>query len=366
MIVRLRGVNKVRAKGRIYYYHRASRVRLRSAPGTTDFVIELARFNARRKTDAAPQRRQAGSLGALVAGYRGSPEFTRLAEHTLADYQRVFNYLAPLDGLPLVQLDGAAVIEIRDRAYAHRKRRFANHVLQVLGTVFNWGRPRRLSPGNPAAGIGKIPRPRDLPKANRAWTPAESAAVLGSATGGLKLAVALGMFAGMRIGDASRVTWSIYDGANLEWSQGKTGDIVWMPAGRELRALLDAAPRPATTIVTGALGRPLKEAGLAKAFRMLIVQLERAGRIGDGLTFHGLRHTAGKTLADLGADPRMIQALLGQRSLSMAIHYSQEGDRRRAAAAAVHALEQPQQERGANEKLQNRGKVLQNRPRQDG
>jgi hypothetical protein len=117
-------------------------VRLRSALGTTDFVIELARLNAQPKTDAAPQRRQAGSLGALVAGYRGSPEFTRLAERTRADYQRVFNYLAPLDGLPLVQLDGAAVIEIRDRAYAHRKRRFANHVLQVLGTVLNWGRPQ--------------------------------------------------------------------------------------------------------------------------------------------------------------------------------------------------------------------------------
>ena len=58
-------------------------------------------------------------------------------------------------------------------------------------------------------------------------------------------------------------------------------------------------------------------------------------------SLHGLRHTAGKTLADLGADPRMIQAPLGQRSLSMAIHYSQEADRRRAAAAALHVLERP-------------------------
>jgi integrase len=347
MIVRVRGVKKARAKGRVYYHHRASGLRLRSQPGTPAFLLEIERLDARPKISETA-RRQAGSLGALIGAYRASPEFARLAERTRADYQHVFDYLAPLDGLPLPQLDGAAVIEIRDRAFAQKKRRFANHLLQVLGTTFNWGRPRRLSPGNPAAGIDKIPRPRDLPKANRAWTPTECAVVLDTAAGGLRLAIALGMFAGMRIGDATRVTWSIYDGANLEWRQGKTGDAVWLPAHRDLRALLDAAPRSATTIVTGVNGRPLKEAGLAKAFRTLILKLERKGRVGDGLTFHGLRHTAGKTLADLGADPRMIQALLGQRSLSMAIHYRQEADRRRAAGAAVHLLERPR-----NNKLEN-------------
>ncbi len=157
------------------------------------------------------------------------------------------------------------------------------------------------------------------------------------------------MFAGMRIGDAARVTWSIYDGTSLEWRQGKTGDAVWLPAHRDLRALLEAAPRLAATIVTGAAGRPLKESGLAKAFRTLILRLEREGKVSSGLAFHGPRHTAGKTLADLGADPRVIKALLGQRSLSIAIHYSQEADRRRAAAAAVHFLEQPR-----NEKMENR------------
>jgi integrase len=275
-------------------------------------------------------------------------------------YGKVFDYLASIDRMPLIQLNGAAVIKIRDRALAQKKRRFANHILQVLGTILDWGKPRDLAPGNPAAGIPKVPRPRDMVKANRAWSEAERDAVIGAATGGLKMAIALGMFAWMRIGDAVRVTWSIYDGANLEWRQGKTGDTVWLPAHRDLRALLDSASRSATTIVTGTAGRPLMESGLAKAFRTLILQLENDGKIRDGLTFHGLRHTAGKTLADLGADPRAIQALLGHRSLSMAIHYSQEADRRRAAATAIHFLEQPR-----NEKMENRPAVFQKRPRQD-
>jgi integrase len=101
--------------------------------------------------------------------------------------------------------------------------------------------------------------------------------------------------------------------------------------------------------VTGAAGRPLKEAGLAKAFRTLIKRLEREEKVGIGLTFHGLRHTAGKSLADLGADPRAIQALLGQRSLSMAIHYSQEADPETRRCGSNPFFEQPR-----NEKMENR------------
>jgi hypothetical protein len=102
--------------------------------------------------------------------------------------------------------------------------------------------------------------------------------------------------------------WSIYDGAHVEWRQGKTGAIVWVPAHRELRALLETAARTATTIVTGTAGRPPTDSGLAEGLRTLILRLELEVRISDGLTFLGLRHAAGKTLAGLGADPRVIQA----------------------------------------------------------
>lgn len=262
--------------------------------------------------------------------------------------------------MPLLQVDPAAVLKIRDRALHQKKRRFANHVLQVLSTLFNWGRPRDFLAHNPAAGLPKVPRPRDMPRANRAWSAGECSTVLSEANGGLKVAIALGRFAGMRIGDAARVTWSAYDRTSIEWRQGKTGDVVWLPAHRDLRALLDMTPRIATTIVTGSLGRPLKEAGLAKAFHTLILRLERQGRVQPGLTFHGLRHTAGKQLADLGCDPRTIATMLGQRSLTMAIHYSEEVDRRGRAVAAIHALERPR-----NENLANRRVVFQKPPNKD-
>ena len=51
-----------------------------------------------------------------------------------------------------------------------------------------------------------------MPKANRRWAPFECDEVLEAATGGVKVAIALGMFAGMREGDALSVTRLNYDG----------------------------------------------------------------------------------------------------------------------------------------------------------
>jgi integrase len=64
-------------------------------------------------------------------------------------------------------------------------------------------------------------------------------------------------------------------------------------------------------------------------FFRLIRRLEAEGRIGSGLTFRGLRHTAGKMLDEAGCDTRTIGVVLGDRSEVMARHYSEEGDRRR-------------------------------------
>jgi integrase len=69
-----------------------------------------------------------------------------------------------------------------------------------------------------------------------------------------------------------------------------------------------------------------------------VSKLEAEGKVRPGLTFHGLRHTAGRLLADRGADPRTIAALLGHKTLQMAAHYSEEADRKKRAVAAVAKL----------------------------
>ena len=151
-----------------------------------------------------------------------------------------------------------------------------------------------------------------------------------SPTGGLKVAIALGMFAALRIGMVVRITWNAYNGEAIQWRQ-KTDASNWLPAHTELRKILDTAPRIAATIVVSQLNRPYQASGLSKAFHTLIKNLVRDEKVAPGLTFHGLRHTAGKTPADLGCDPRTIAAMLGHKSLIMAIHYSEQADRCRRA-----------------------------------
>ena len=350
MIVRIRGVKRVRSKGRTYYYHRATGTRITAPPHSAAFVAEVHRLDetaatgvqktlAARKKEGPGAPYRTGTWGALVAAYRTSPEFSRLAPRTKSDYGKVLDYLAALDDMPLVQLTSATCLKIRDRAFAQHKRRFGNYVVHMLSVVLGWGRPRGYVIENAALGLPKIAKPRDAPEANRAWSDDECAAVLDAATGGLKVAVALAMWAGPRGEDVVRMSWSAYDGQHVEWRQGKTGNAVWLPADYRLREILDATPRVATTIVTGASGRPWKPATLRKEFRALILRLLADGLVRPGITFHGMRTTAGKNLGDLGGDIRAIQARLGHSSPNMALHYSRGSDRKEAAKRAVHVLE---------------------------
>src|SRR5579862_7392799 len=98
------------------------------------------------------------------------------------------------------------------------------------------------------------------------------------------------------------------------------------------------------TLVIGERGQPYTENGFRAMFFRLVRELEKDGKVRPGLTFHGLTHTPGRTLAPHGAEPRMIAALLGHKTLAMAAHYSDEANRRKLAKGAVAKL-RPKAER---------------------
>lgn len=336
MILRLKGIKTYRSRGKLYHYHRASGTRLTSEPGTAAFVEEVRRLDESLKTKGE----RPGTLGGLIKAYRASPEFAAKADSTKADYLDVMDYLKPLADMPLVQIDPPFVMNLRDRAFAQRKRRFANYVLAVLSLLHNWGRPHGITAANPTESVPKIERPRKLAEANRAWRDEELRTVLEEAPPELRPAIALAAFAGLREGDAIRLSWTAYRDGVIESRQAKTGDPLWVPAHTELRAILDQTPKRAVTIVVGQRGRPFTENGFRARFFKLIRDLEGCGRVGKGLTFHGLRHTAGRMLADAGCDTRDIQAVLGHRTAAMSEHYARGADQRRRAAGAITKLEQ--------------------------
>jgi hypothetical protein len=150
MIVRVRGIKRVRAKGRVYYYHRATGGRILSPPHSAAFVEEVRLLDVGQdpgrvaKTQLREPQHRSGTWGALVATYLDSPEFSRLADRTKRDYRRVLDYLAALDDMPLIQMTSAACLKIRDRAFTQRKRRFANYVIHMLSVVLGWGQTAGL------------------------------------------------------------------------------------------------------------------------------------------------------------------------------------------------------------------------------
>lgn len=88
-ILRIRGIKKVRARGRIYYYHRATGKRIHAEFASAAFLAEVESLNH----NAGAMRALPGTLGGLIDAYRESPEFTRLAPRTQADYEKVLAYL---------------------------------------------------------------------------------------------------------------------------------------------------------------------------------------------------------------------------------------------------------------------------------
>lgn len=345
VVVRIRGIKRVTVrkggKTYVYYRHRKTGKALTADPGTAEFAAEAARLDARAHAKAALP----GSLGGLIAAYRKAPEHTTLALRTRKDYEKVFVYLRPCEDMPLLAIDTAFIYGARDAAHAKHKRRFSTYVVQVLRLLLEWGKARGYVERNAAVGVKTIRRPKHLARANRAWTDDEREVVLSESPKVLKPIIALGMFAGLSEGDAVRWPWSAYEKSVIQGARAKTGEPLWIPAHFRLRQILDAADKTSPVIGVNSRGKPFTESGFRASFFKFVRKLEAAGKVGKGLTFHGLRHTVGKLIIDAGGDTRDVGAILGHASEVSSEHYSREADRRKRASATIKRLERTERKR---------------------
>ncbi|MBP2310156.1 tyrosine-type recombinase/integrase [Azospirillum melinis] len=142
--------------------------------------------------------------------------------------------------------------------------------------------------------------------------------------------------------------WRAYDGTAIESRQGKTGLPIWVPAHRDLRAILDAERSRRsigpgdrdTSILAGARGGPLTPAGFRARFFAVIREVTEEEWVRPGLTFHGLRHTAATLLAEAGCDTKDIMAITGHKTVAMAEHYARRANLKKRATAAIGLMEQ--------------------------
>jgi integrase len=76
------------------------------------------------------------------------------------------------------------------------------------------------------------------------------------------------------------------------------------------------------------------------------IKLEEEGLVAPGLTLKGPRHTVATTLREAGLDERRISDLLGQKTPSMARHYSRSANLAEKNRETMATLEKENERRG--------------------
>lgn len=340
-------MTKVRVRGlksyfepktrKVYTYHRTSGLRLHAPIGTPEFFAEYHRAEA--SVRSAPAARP-GSLGLVIEQYRASHVFQTLKPRTQKDYELVLTWLRPLWDLPIRSITPGDIVAVRDRAFEKKRRSFANYTVAVLSIVFAFAVERGLTENNPCRDVKKIRRREDERRYNRPWTRDELEVVFVAAPRHLALPLHIARWTGLRQGDVLRLAPTAYDGQFIMLKTAKRGVEVKLPVARPLKGILDEhLHRGAVTLCTNSRGCTWTSNGFRASLFKLLRALEKEGRIGSGLTFHGLRHTVATELRELGFDARTIADMLGQRTEAMANHYSREADVSAKMTVAVSALE---------------------------
>jgi hypothetical protein len=149
-----KGVERVRARGRTYYYWNPGRGTDRETeriplPNADDRPADFWREVERRIADA-PTIFPAGSVGELVERYRASEEFKSKSESTQSSYSvhlRRFSAPEAWGLLRVRDLTPAGVLAARDALKTTLG--MANHMLSCGRTLWNWAIPLDMAENNP-------------------------------------------------------------------------------------------------------------------------------------------------------------------------------------------------------------------------
>jgi len=172
----------------------------------------------------------------------------------------------------------------------------------------------------------------------RAWTQAERMQFEARWTNGTmpRAAYALALWTGARRGDVARQLWSDVDMAasRVTARQGKTGKVLRLLLLPALRDALEPLQRRADTVITTEYGKPFSE----KSLTGMMAHWTNLADMGPGCTFHGLRKTLGKYLAEEGATAKQSAGILGHDDLDHVELYSRDAEQERLAVDGMSRL----------------------------
>lgn len=321
----MKGVYRVTAKGREYFYAWRGGPALEGEPGSPEFIRSLTEAHESRH---APNK----ALFAYVRqSYKAGP-FLEIADSTKRVWTPWLDEVGTsFDALPLRTFTRPELIKPLIRDWRNRwsgTPRAADTAMQVLSVVIGHGiDPMGVIGVNPCNGLKRL---YSSDRSEIIWLPEDIAALQTVASEEVMHAVRLAATTGLRQGDLVRLTWNCVKDDHIHLPGTSKNDIeAFIPLYAELRSVLEAIPKKSPVILTNSLGAPWGNDGdddgkhLRKAFARAknrwtdYVATQVAGgaaaesfaQIGDK-HFHDLRGTAATKFYLAGLTVRVIAEIM--------------------------------------------------------
>lgn len=288
-----------------------------------------------------PKAKSAGrTVGDLITGWERSPNWSRLAPRTKAQYQTYLRHLLVVERAAVKDIKRSQLLDIRD-AVVHAKGNGAGIAFaRTVSAAFGWAVDRGWIEHSPATKLQKDIERGNLP----AWTEEDVALALKHLPEHLRRAVVLALYTGQRRGDLIAMPWTAYDGQRITLTPEKTrrhqkSHPLVIPALPVLRQELDAwrPDIPGTSLIlTTKFGEPWNLG--SNLSKQLQDHLNRIPGFPAGRNIHGLRKLAATRLAEAGCNLQEIASITGHQTLSMIQLYTRSVDQARAAESASEKL----------------------------
>jgi integrase len=309
-------------KGRTYHYFRKDGryVRLPDNPNSEEF--DRAYWALMRGGMGPDQKR---TFEKLIANYKQSPKWQRLAPRTKSDYSKVLEYLQDVVGKhDPTKMRRSTVIEAQMRN-SHRAR-FANYIPHMLSILFEHAIDLDWQRDNPAKGIEKL----KTGDGHKPWPKSAIDTFRANTSGVTLLIFELALGTGQRASDLTRMEWEHIEDGGIWVTQGKTKAELWIPFTERLRVTLEGTKRNSLRfILCDPHGRQMNYDQIQKA-----VHKARKSLGLSQYSLHGLRYSAAGELAEAGCTDQQIAAITGHKSLSMVRKYSRGANQKKLAKSA--------------------------------
>ena len=242
-------------------------------------------------------------------------------------------------------MDATVAYEFAKSLGERRKAKTRNAYISDLGTAWKLFMRHDKATQNPWP-IVRVPRNREEESSGRAFTQDEinRLMIAGGRIGrDWQTAMMIGLYTGLRLGDATSLKWSDIDFGRLTIScrpskTRKHGIVVTIPLHRTLATWLQSHRNDSEYITPRRIGR----AGVArfsdgdKTFSQLLMDARiKKANAKEKLSFHCFRHTFVSRLAQAGVAQDVRMRLAGHTSVQNHAIYTHDDESARAAIDAL-------------------------------